>query len=127
MNPIVAPLSRLSVNPAELLNVTASPKPALIVEFATSVKLPWLFCGREVSNACEGAVAARLPSPPVTAVAAPSATLTAIVPLLLLVGVTGSVYCVGDTAVTVPFVPPLTVTSEASKPVTAAPKVNVYN
>lgn len=41
------------------------------------------------------------------------------------VGVTTSVYTSGPTAVNVPGVPLASVTSDASKPVTSPPKVNV--
>ncbi len=63
---------------------------------------------------------------PAASVKAPPATSTVMFPAEFAGGVTTKVYCVLDTAVKVPAVPPVTVMSPAVKFVLASLKVKVY-
>ena len=63
---------------------------------------------------------------PAASVKAPPATSTVIFPAEFAGGVTTKVYCVLDTAVKVPAVPPATAMSPAAKVVLALLKVKVY-
>jgi hypothetical protein len=62
---------------------------------------------------------------PAASVKAPPATSTVMFPVEFAGGVTTKVYCVLDTAVKVPAVPPATVMSPAAKVVLASLKVKV--
>ncbi len=63
---------------------------------------------------------------PAASVKAPPATSTVIFPAEFAGGVTTKVYCVPDTAVKAPAVPPATVMSPTAKFVLASLKVKVY-
>jgi hypothetical protein len=63
---------------------------------------------------------------PAASVKTPPATSTVMFPVEFAGGVTTKVYCVLDTAVKVPTVPPATVMSPAAKVVLALLKVKVY-
>jgi hypothetical protein len=63
---------------------------------------------------------------PAASVKTPPATSTVMFPVEFAGGVTTKVYCVLDTAIKVPAVPPVTVMSPAAKVVLASLKLKVY-